>query len=247
MDPSELDVDGAELPQLPLRFFTSLLGGEAADPLDVEGKELRNEGMRLSNEKLRRELEAEAPREPLPLGALADTRADYVILGPRGSGKTITLEALADAYRERGWNVVRYLYGPRHLKKCSDIPDHSFVMIDETAVALAEIRGCRAPEELCELLALARHRDVCFGWVGQHSHMIHPEILRFEFRLGVKAAPMRQLLNARPELIDDLKRARRDLAFLPRSKAVTHWSLEDETTCYTMNGPGPWLQPKEMQ
>lgn len=204
--------------------------------VDEEMVELQKELLQLNVMKLRQELGGAAVRQ-VEIDELAAERRDFVLTGKRGGGKSITALAVAAAYKRRGWRVVRFLYGPGAVTEPRRLPLRCVCVVDEAVAAFASFRGRMAPQEFAEAVGLARHDERVFIYACQASGQLHPEITRLEYCLGVKGpVGMRQVWTARPDLRDDLKRARADLMLLPRRQSTTWWSLDDDELVWTQNG-----------
>lgn len=119
------------------------------------------------------------------LEELCSERADWVILGPRGSGKTALAVSVAQAQAQAlGW-AVRGVGWQRPCAGVEPISWRDAQLRDRVVLVLDEHRCLELkPDQLWKAFALARHRERAFVLTAQSTTAIPPDV----WRLGVLAA-----------------------------------------------------------
>lgn len=164
---------------------------------------------RLLRIQLTRELHGAAvPYAHHPWPPIPDERTDFVILGPRGTGKTATASGLAQSLRDAldvpvlavDWpaDKARQLGFRTAGKDWSEQRD-AVVILDEASLRTGV---GRRNDAIFQALALARHRNLHTIWTSQTSTAVLLDVLRMEpILIWTGATPLAGKLE-RDDIID---------------------------------------------
>lgn len=192
---SPLDMDLVNLAVPAVRLVAKvveLLQGRQMSPLEAIQYEL-------AKLELRDRMGVSLPtyvQESSVLVELEQRRSDHIVIGDRGSGKSVIAFRLAEMASACGREVVlsglpKWVaehFGYRWMEDFSpdEAPNGSFVLVDEAGLLLEGVSDRSRRRILRKCLAPGRHKDKEFCFVAQSLAMIDLEVLRFEVALWAK-------------------------------------------------------------
>jgi hypothetical protein len=178
--------------------------------------------------------------QPASVEQATQERADWVVMGPRGSGKTASAILIArEQARSLGWQV-RGVEFPRTVCGVEPISWGEAMKTDRVVLVMDEHRILSIkPDALWSALALARHRQRAFVMTAQSTAAIPPDVWRLGVVAGWKGIDLLGLGFEREELQSRARQAAAVLAagVAPRAMAATDgrgWLLFD------LSLPGGW-------
>lgn len=199
----------------------------------------------LRMELLRRQVEAAGAKPPTPYipaewGSLDfSTRKDFAILGARGSGKTATALAIAQASQRTvigidfPTDVAASLgIGTAPHSALQRVPSGSCIVLDEARLRVNSWKR----DWLWSVVSLARHRDHSLIYTSQSTASLAPDILRMELAIVWKVSDPLAAKFGRDELQEQAATAQQ---LLKLTEAPMGTAIYDEGSWILTQAPLP--------